>query len=154
MWLLRAVGVRDWEYRRQASDDLNLGPGDTVVDLGSGTGLNFPYLIDRAGPSGRVVVVDLTDAMLARGRDRLGGAERTNVTLGESGVADFEFPTNIDGVISTLVLTLSPAYDDVPVARLQLSASGVGAPLLTSRSPRPGPTGWFASRRGPRVRSE
>jgi demethylmenaquinone methyltransferase/2-methoxy-6-polyprenyl-1,4-benzoquinol methylase len=113
MWLLRAVGVRDWEYRRQASDDLNLGPGDTVVDLGSGTGLNFPYLIDRAGPSGRVVGVDLTDAMLARGRDRPGGGGWTNVTLGESDVGDFEFPTNFDGAILTLALTLSPAYGDV-----------------------------------------
>ena len=112
-WLLRAAGMRDGRYRRRAAKALNLRPGDTVVDLGCGTGLNFPHLLERVGPAGLVVGVDLTDAMLAQAAERVTRAGWRNVTLVESDVADYAFPAELDGIISTLALTLSPAFDDV-----------------------------------------
>lgn len=54
--------LRSW--RAAAVDALDLDPGDTVVEMGSGTGANVPDLRDRVGPAGRVVGLDLTPEML------------------------------------------------------------------------------------------
>ncbi|MGE5145849.1 MAG: class I SAM-dependent methyltransferase, partial [Candidatus Eiseniibacteriota bacterium] len=58
------VGFREQHYRRLAADALGLSKGATVVDLGCGTGLNFGPLEEKIGETGRLVGVDLTDAML------------------------------------------------------------------------------------------
>jgi ubiquinone/menaquinone biosynthesis C-methylase UbiE len=42
-----------------------------VVDIACGTGLNFPLIEEVIGPDGRIVGVDLTDAMLAQAQDRI-----------------------------------------------------------------------------------
>jgi ubiquinone/menaquinone biosynthesis C-methylase UbiE len=68
-------GVRSW--RERAADALALSTGDTVVEMGCGTGANLPYLRERAGADGRVVGVDATREMVDRARrhdDRVGGA--------------------------------------------------------------------------------
>lgn len=109
-WL---VGFRYTAYRRIAVAALGLAPGDTVVELGCGTGENFPLLRAAVGPQGRVIGVDLTDAMLREARERVRAAGWDNVELVESDVAAYVFPSEVDGVISTYALTLSPAYDDV-----------------------------------------
>jgi len=61
--------------RLRAVHTLGLRPGDTVVDMACGTGLNFPLLEKVVGPGGRIVGVDLTDAMLAQAQHRLGCRE-------------------------------------------------------------------------------
>lgn len=111
--LLRAAGVRDASYRSRAVEHLGLRPGDTAIDLGCGTGLNFSHLLARVGSEGRVIGVDLTDAMLAQAAARVDQAGWKNVTLVESDVADVELPAGAGGIISTFALTLSPAFDDV-----------------------------------------
>src|ERR1700757_2246041 len=55
--------------RLRAVQALGLRPDDTVIDMACGTGLNFPLLERVVGPDGRIVGVDLTDAMLARAQD-------------------------------------------------------------------------------------
>jgi len=57
--------------RRQAIQLLRLAPGSTVVDVACGTGLNFPLIQQRIGPSGRLIGVDLTAAMLRRANARV-----------------------------------------------------------------------------------
>src|ERR1700760_1083546 len=52
-------------HRRRAVHALVLQPGDTVVEIACGTGLNFAMIEQEIGPEGRIVGVDLTDAMLA-----------------------------------------------------------------------------------------
>jgi len=51
--VFRLLGFREGHYRSLAIRALGLSPGDTVVDLGCGTGLNFPDLRARVGPAGR-----------------------------------------------------------------------------------------------------
>ena len=70
--LYPAPGYPQRAQRLRAVQALGLRPGDTVIDIACGTGLNFPLLEKVVGPGGRIVGVDLTDAMLARaqGSDR------------------------------------------------------------------------------------
>jgi len=87
--------------------------GDTVVDLACGTGLNFPLLQRAVGPGGRIVGVDLTDAMLDQARARASAAGWTNVDLVSSDLAAYEPPGGIAGALSTFAITLVPGYDAV-----------------------------------------
>ncbi|MFC6988014.1 class I SAM-dependent methyltransferase [Haloplanus sp. GCM10025708] len=57
--------------RGAAVDALDPSPGDTVLELGCGTGANFPALREAVGPEGTVVGVDLTAGMLSRARARI-----------------------------------------------------------------------------------
>lgn len=107
------IGFREWAYRKKAVRSLCLRPGETVVEIGCGTGLNFRLLRDEVGDSGRVIGVDLTDAMLAKARERVEAEEWRNVELVRSDAASFTFPDGLDGILSTFALTLVPEYDDV-----------------------------------------
>lgn len=62
--LLYLVGFRHRAYRKRAIHSLALRQGETVVELGCGTGLNFALLQKQISPGGRIIGVDLTDAML------------------------------------------------------------------------------------------
>jgi demethylmenaquinone methyltransferase/2-methoxy-6-polyprenyl-1,4-benzoquinol methylase len=83
------------------------------VELGCGTGLNFPLLQEKVGPEGGIIGVDLTDAMLDRARHRVDRVGWRNVELVQSDAAAFSFPHGMNGVLSTFALTLVPEYDDV-----------------------------------------
>jgi len=58
-------------WRARCVADLDLSPGDTVVDMGCGTGGNLPVLREQVGPEGTVIGIDLVDAMLRRARARI-----------------------------------------------------------------------------------
>ncbi|MCB0133957.1 MAG: class I SAM-dependent methyltransferase [Caldilineaceae bacterium] len=107
------IGFREWAYRRQAVRAMALRPGATVVEIGCGTGLNFPLLQEAVGPTGRIIGVDLTDAMLQQARQRVIEQGWTNVDLVLSDAASFPFPDGVDGILSTFALTLAPEYDQV-----------------------------------------
>jgi SAM-dependent methyltransferase len=86
-----------------------LRPGETVVDLGSGAGLDVFFAGDRVGPTGRAIGVDMTPEMLAKARANATALGATNVEfrLGEIEhlpVAD----TAADVVISNCVINLLP----------------------------------------------
>ena len=57
--------------RLRAVQALGLRAGDSVIDIACGTGLNFPLIEEVIGPGGRIVGVDLTDAMLAQAQHRI-----------------------------------------------------------------------------------
>jgi demethylmenaquinone methyltransferase/2-methoxy-6-polyprenyl-1,4-benzoquinol methylase len=107
------LGYRLRAYRRDAVAALQLKPGDTVIDLCCGTGLNFPLLQRYVGPDGHIIGVDITDAMLAQAHDRVQRNQWDNVTLIQQDVALYDFPENVDGIISVLALTLVDEYDEV-----------------------------------------
>lgn len=107
------LGFRVWSYRKRAVSALALRPGDTVVEIGCGTGLNFPLLREQVGEEGRVIGVDMTDAMLARARRRVEARGWHNVELVHADASSFAFPDEVGGVLSTFALTLVPEFDRV-----------------------------------------
>ncbi|MBI5304738.1 MAG: arsenite methyltransferase [Chloroflexi bacterium] len=87
----------------------SLKPGETVVDLGSGGGLDCFLAAQRVGPTGRVIGVDMTPEMLAKARVNAARLGVTNVEFREGyiehlPVADGE----ADVIISNCVINLSP----------------------------------------------
>ena len=106
-------GYPQQAQRLRAVQALGLHPGDSVIDIACGTGLNFPLLEEVIGPSGRIVGVDLTDAMLARARDRIEANGWRNIRLVQADAADFDFPTEVDAILSTYALSQVPACAEV-----------------------------------------
>jgi len=94
--------------RSRAVKELGLRPGDRVVDIACGTGLNFPLIEEAIGPGGRIVGVDLTDAMLARAEYRITANGWSNVSLVQADAAEFVFPGTVDAILSTYALTQVP----------------------------------------------
>lgn len=107
------VGFREVKYRKQSVSALGLNPGDTVVEIGCGTGLNFPYLLESIGETGRLIGVDFTGAMLEKAREKIHRNGWQNVDLVETDAARYAFPDGIQGVLSTFALTLVPEYEQI-----------------------------------------
>lgn len=102
---------------QRATEELRLRPGDTVVDLGTGTGRNLPELAAAVGPAGRVVGVDLSPGMLERARRRVTGLGLDSVELVEAGISGFDLPPVVDAVVSSYAMEMLPDYDEV-ISRL------------------------------------
>lgn len=107
------LGYRLDAYRRRGIELLALHPGDTVVEIGCGTGANFARLERAIGPTGAIIGVDLSPAMLEQARSRVRREGWANVTLVESGAARYGFPGSVNAILSTYALTLEPSYDDL-----------------------------------------
>jgi SAM-dependent methyltransferase len=88
-----APGYPQRAHRLRAVEALGLRPGDRVIDIACGTGLNFPLIEEAIGPDGRIVGVDLTDAMLAQAQHRIEANGWRNVGLVQADAAEFDFPT-------------------------------------------------------------
>ena len=84
-------------------------PGDTVLDLGSGAGLDLILAGQAVGPSGRVIGVDMTDAMIERARANVARAGLANVDIRRGLIEALPVETgSVDWVISNCVISLSP----------------------------------------------
>ena len=99
--------------RVRAVQALGLRAGDSVIDLACGTGLNFPLIEEVIGPGGRIVGVDLTDAMLTQAQDRIEAHGWSNVSLVQADAAEYGFPTQVDAILSTYALTQVPECAEV-----------------------------------------
>lgn len=106
-------GYPQRSQRRRTVEALGLRPGDTVVDVACGTGLNFSLLKQAIGPEGRIVGVDLTDAMLDQAQERIEANGWSNVSLVQADAAAFEFPPEVDAILSTYALTQVPGSEEV-----------------------------------------
>jgi demethylmenaquinone methyltransferase/2-methoxy-6-polyprenyl-1,4-benzoquinol methylase len=111
--LYPAPGYPQRAQRRRAVEALGLRPGDGVVDIACGTGLNFPLIEEAIGPDGRIVGVDLTDAMLAQAQDRIRTNGWSNVSLVQADAAEFDFPTGVDAILCTYALSQVPECAEV-----------------------------------------
>jgi ubiquinone/menaquinone biosynthesis C-methylase UbiE len=111
--LYPAPGYPQRSQRLRAVEALRLRPGDNVVDIACGTGLNFSLIEELVGPNGRIVGVDLTDAMLDRAHNRVATNGWSNVSLVQSDAVEFDFPTDVDAILSTYALTQVPECAEV-----------------------------------------
>ena len=111
--LYPAPGYPQRAQRLRAVQALGLRAGDSVIDIACGTGLNFPLIEEVIGPDGRIVGVDLTDAMLARAQHRIETNGWSNISLVQADAADFDFPTEVDAILSTYALSQVPECGDV-----------------------------------------
>lgn len=114
-------------------------PGETVLDLGSGGGIDCFLAAQRVGPEGRVIGVDMTPDMvrLARANAEKAGAQNVEFRLGEIEHLPVD-PSSVDLVISNCVVNLAPdkaaVYRDVnrvlrPGGRLVISDTVASAPV-------------------------
>lgn len=95
-------GASRWPFaglRRRAIGLLNLRRGDSVLDVGCGTGLAFPLLEEGIGPEGRIIAIDQSPDMLAVARGRVGASGWQNVTLIESSIEEAEIPGQVDAAL-------------------------------------------------------
>ncbi len=123
------------QFRAVAVKRLALQPGDAVIDLGCGTGLSLPLLVDAVGPGGQVIGVDASPHMLARARRRVEAAGWRGVELVEAFAQDFQPPSPVDGVLAGNVnqLICSPE-----VVRNAVDLAEAGGTLRGDGQP-PGP---------------
>jgi ubiquinone/menaquinone biosynthesis C-methylase UbiE len=106
--LYPAPGYPQRGQRLRAVQALGLRPGDHVIDIACGTGLNFPLLEAAVGPGGRITGVDLTDAMLGRAEERIAANGWSNVSLVQADAAGYDFPAEVNAILSTYALTQVP----------------------------------------------
>jgi len=88
---------------------LDLGPGETVLDLGSGAGLDAILAARAVGPSGRVIGVDMTDEMIARARASAAEAGWNQIEFRKGRLESLPVEDNaIDAITSNCVINLVP----------------------------------------------
>jgi arsenite methyltransferase len=87
----------------------HIKPGEVVVDLGSGGGLDVFLASKMVGPEGRAIGIDMTPAMIERARANAKAGEYTNVEFYQSTIDRIPLPNaSVDCVISNCVLNLAP----------------------------------------------
>jgi ubiquinone/menaquinone biosynthesis C-methylase UbiE len=91
-----------------------LKPGEVVLDLGSGGGIDVLLSAQRVGPSGRAYGLDMTDEMLTLARENQRTAGLTNVEFLKGEIEHIPLPDNsVDVIISNCVINLSADKDRV-----------------------------------------
>ncbi len=87
----------------------HLKPGEIVVDLGSGGGLDVFLAAQKVGSTGRAIGIDMTPEMIARARANAEIADYTNVEFYHSTIDNIPMPdSSVDCVISNCVINLAP----------------------------------------------
>jgi demethylmenaquinone methyltransferase/2-methoxy-6-polyprenyl-1,4-benzoquinol methylase len=94
--------------RRKAVAALGLKAGDTVLEIGAGTGRNFPYLVEAVGPTGTVIGVDASPGMLAEARKLIERRGWSNVQLLHQDATQLEIDCDVDGVLFSLSYSALP----------------------------------------------
>ena len=91
-----------------------LNPGEVVLDLGSGGGIDVLLSARRVGPTGRAYGLDMTDDMLALANENRRRAGATNVEFLKGEIEDIPLPdASVDVIISNCVINLSSDKDRV-----------------------------------------
>jgi ubiquinone/menaquinone biosynthesis C-methylase UbiE len=95
-----------------AIDTLN--PGEVVLDLGSGAGLDCFLAAKKVGPEGQAIGLDMTDAMLEKARKNQALLGLTNVEFRKGEMEQMPIAdASVDVIISNCVINLSPDKDGV-----------------------------------------
>jgi len=89
-------------------------PGQTVLDLGSGGGFDLLIAAEKVGPDGKVIGVDMTEAMIQAAREAAARAGHTHIEVRKGLIEELPVEdASVDWVISNCVINLSPNKDKV-----------------------------------------
>jgi demethylmenaquinone methyltransferase/2-methoxy-6-polyprenyl-1,4-benzoquinol methylase len=94
--------------RRRAVKALALEQGDTVLEIGAGTGRNFEYLVGAIGSSGRVIAVDASEGMLTEAQRLIERRRWANIELIRQDAAQLELDDEVDAVLFSLSYSVLP----------------------------------------------
>ncbi len=141
--LFNLIGWKVDDYRTIAIEELHLKQGDTVIDLCCGTGLNFPHLYNKVGPEGKVIGVDLSADMLKEAEKQIIKEGWENFTLIQSDAAKYQFPKNINGIVTSYAITLIPEFDSIINSGSKALTKGGKFVVLDFKKPDKWPE-WFS----------
>lgn len=117
--------------RREAIERLSLRPGETVLDVGCGTGLSFAPLLERLGPSGRIVGIEQCPEMMAKARERVCAEDWPHISLKQAPAEDARWQGQADAALFhfTHDILRRPAALDNVLAHLKPGARVVATGL-------------------------
>jgi S-adenosylmethionine-diacylgycerolhomoserine-N-methlytransferase len=121
------------KYRSQVAEQLHLKPNAVVLDLACGTGPNHPHLLERMSGAGLIIAVDYSAGMIERARKKSQRNGWNNIVFiqqdaNQLSLQDIENavgrPVQIDSVVVTLGLSVTPNWQDVFAATFDLLVPG------------------------------
>jgi ubiquinone/menaquinone biosynthesis C-methylase UbiE len=124
--------------REGAIDRLGLEPGDRVLEIGCGPGVNFERVRQEIGADGELVAVDYSPGMLANARERIKAHGWENVSVRRADATTVAFDEPFDAALATLSLSVMP---DVRRAVENVYRSLVPGARLAVVDVRPAPSG-------------
>ena len=130
------IGFREKVYRQEAVAQLQLGQGNTVVELGCGTGLNFEFLQRYIGSTGKIVGVDFSEAMLIEAKKKTNANGWHNIDLVQCDAAEYAFSQPVDGILSSFSLVFMPKYKHVIQQASQHLKQGKRLVVLDQKIPK------------------
>ena len=113
-----------WDLRRKAVRTMGLSRGDSVLEIGCGTGRNFAYLREAVGPEGRIFGVDISPGMLRQAERLREANDWRNIELRECDAADYTATVPLDAVLFSLSYNTMPHHRTVLRHAWQQLASG------------------------------
>ncbi|MEZ4773283.1 MAG: class I SAM-dependent methyltransferase [Bacteroidia bacterium] len=126
---------RDPFLRKLAVQTLQLKPGDTVIDIACGSGLNLPFLYKAVGPLGKIIAVDYSSDMLNASRKKAAKNHWHNITFVQTDAARLSLDIQADGILSTFGFSAVPNHKEALKKALNLLKEGKKISLLEAKLP-------------------
>ncbi len=113
-------------YRKAAIRALNIQAGDTVLDIGCGTGLSFPLIEERIGPEGRLIALDYTASMLEQAANKVEAHGWQNITFirGDAANVAALVARPVNATVAAFSLSLVPGWQQAIASAAGLLQAG------------------------------
>ena len=139
-WLAAIYPLFEWLWlprgiRGAAVERMDLRPGARVLEVGCGTGRNFPAIVEAIGSSGHLYGVDLSDAMLNQAKQLCARKSWENVTLLLSDATAYRLPELADAVLFSLCYCTMPHHRQVLLHAWEQLRPGGRLVVLDSKIP-------------------